>query len=173
MNNGLSGWLIHFERLRGCQSSACLWIFWFLLAVALAFPLRSYINLVYVLTIDERVKHVKALLFFVFYGLTIVQLFVHCFAEPPPASKSKTVTKVESDEDSNPTLKPCPEQSSSFLSRITFNWFFSLAWKGFRRPLTKDDVWDLDDCNQTANLNDAFRQNWDRLDVVDTSSHKP
>merc|ERR1712168_1215506 len=40
----IAGWLIHYERLRGCQSSGCLWIFWFLLVLALAFPLRSYIN---------------------------------------------------------------------------------------------------------------------------------
>ena len=115
---------------------------------------------------DERATHVKAILFFIFYALSVVQLFIHCFAEPAPTSISETVSpvisEVNSQEDASKSL-PCPEQSSSFLSRITFNWFFHLALKGFRNPLTTEDVWELDEYLKTANLDQVFRRNWEKF----------
>lgn len=38
---------------------------------------------------------------------------------------------------------PCPEESSSFLSRLLFSWFDALAWQGFRKPLETTDLWDM------------------------------
>ncbi|XP_074014854.1 multidrug resistance-associated protein 1-like [Numenius arquata] len=36
---------------------------------------------------------------------------------------------------------PCPEASSSFLSKITYWWFSGLAWKGCQQSLCVDDLW--------------------------------
>ena len=30
------------------------------------------------------------------------------------------------------------------LHRITFGWCTGLIWRGFRQPLTQDDLWHLD-----------------------------
>ena len=173
MNSSLaSGWLIYYERVRGCQSSGVLWIFWFLLALVLAVPLRSYIHLVSPLSIDQRASKIKAILFFVFYSLTVVQFLCHCFAEPPPAPRESSASndKEEEEEDNGDDEKnkmtkrlPCPEESSSFLSRITFNWFFRLAWRGFRQPLTQADVWQLDDYDKASHIDEIFRSKWSRF----------
>ena len=39
---------------------------------------------------------------------------------------------------------PCPQIKASFLSRLTYFWATPLLWKGFRQPLTTDDLWDMD-----------------------------
>lgn len=36
-----------------------------------------------------------------------------------------------------------PKWSVSFFSRITYHWFTSLTWIGFRRPITSEDVWNV------------------------------
>ena len=39
--------------------------------------------------------------------------------------------------------KPCPEYSASFFNRLVFYWGSSLMWTGWRKPLTPDDLWDI------------------------------
>ena len=39
---------------------------------------------------------------------------------------------------------PSPRLSSSHLSKLTFSWSTYLFIKGYRKPLTNDDLWDLD-----------------------------
>ena len=39
--------------------------------------------------------------------------------------------------------KICPELKSSFLNNMFIFWHFSLIWTGFRKCLTKDDIWNL------------------------------
>ena len=45
--------------------------------------------------------------------------------------------------------RPSPEERSSFLSRMFFQWFDAMAWKGFRKPLQMADLWDLNSRNKS------------------------
>ena len=36
-----------------------------------------------------------------------------------------------------------PETGASFPSKMFFSWFDGLAWRGWRRTLTEDDLWAL------------------------------
>ena len=54
----------------------------------------------------------------------------------------------------------CPETSSSFPSVITFSWFDSLAWTGYKRAIMEPDLWDLNPRDQSANVAPIFDRNW-------------
>lgn len=56
--------------------------------------------------------------------------------------------------------KACPEDSCSYLNKITFNWFHSLAARGFRRPLEVDDLWRLRLHEESENLMKKFKRHW-------------
>uniref|UniRef100_A0A8C5GHE0 ATP-binding cassette, sub-family C (CFTR/MRP), member 2 n=1 Tax=Gouania willdenowi TaxID=441366 RepID=A0A8C5GHE0_GOUWI len=44
-----------------------------------------------------------------------------------------------------------------WLNRITFNWINSMMLKGYRRPLVQEDMWDLNDEDSTATINQHFQ----------------
>ncbi|TNN71773.1 Canalicular multispecific organic anion transporter 1 [Liparis tanakae] len=54
-------------------------------------------------------------------------------------------------------LRLNPEVGAAFLSRITFNWFSSMVVKGYKRPLVQADMWELNDTESTADINQSFQ----------------
>jgi len=57
---------------------------------------------------------------------------------------------------------PCPEQNSSFPSRIMFAWFDSLAWKGFRKPLETSDLWSMNPEDMATEIVPKFDKYWNK-----------
>uniref|UniRef100_A0A8D0BHI1 ATP-binding cassette sub-family C member 6 n=1 Tax=Salvator merianae TaxID=96440 RepID=A0A8D0BHI1_SALMN len=53
---------------------------------------------------------------------------------------------------------PCPEATASFPSKITFWWFFRLLWKGYKQPLTTEDLWSLAEENSSEEIVSARRR---------------
>uniref|UniRef100_A0AAY4E645 ABC-type glutathione-S-conjugate transporter n=1 Tax=Denticeps clupeoides TaxID=299321 RepID=A0AAY4E645_9TELE len=49
-----------------------------------------------------------------------------------------------------------PEIGASFLSRITFNWFNSMVFHGYKRPLVQDDMWELNEEDSTRHICQKF-----------------
>ncbi|OWA52394.1 Multidrug resistance-associated protein 1 [Hypsibius exemplaris] len=58
-------------------------------------------------------------------------------------------------------VKPCPEQLSSVPSRLTFWWFTSMVYLGFRKPLVQSDLWTLDEFDRTQTYSERLQRNWD------------
>jgi ATP-binding cassette subfamily C (CFTR/MRP) protein 1 len=56
--------------------------------------------------------------------------------------------------------KPCPEQSASFPSRLTFGWFDSLAWRGFKHPLETSDLWSMNSVDMAREIVPQFDKYW-------------
>ncbi|CAG2102694.1 unnamed protein product, partial [Medioppia subpectinata] len=54
----------------------------------------------------------------------------------------------------------CPEYKSSFLSRLTFEWFSPLIYKGYKKPLTTDDMWLLNTENKSSFIIEKFNKVW-------------
>ena len=54
----------------------------------------------------------------------------------------------------------CPENQSSFLSRLLFAWFDPFAWKGYRKPLEDEDLWSLDYSNSSGSIVPKFEKHW-------------
>jgi hypothetical protein len=56
--------------------------------------------------------------------------------------------------------KACPEDSASFLSKITFWWFSAIILKGYKNPLTMDDMWTLSRKNKSSAILRKFNKVW-------------
>uniref|UniRef100_A0A669DKL9 ABC-type glutathione-S-conjugate transporter n=1 Tax=Oreochromis niloticus TaxID=8128 RepID=A0A669DKL9_ORENI len=54
-------------------------------------------------------------------------------------------------------LRLNPEAGAPFLSRITFNWLNSMVLKGYKQPLVQEDMWDLNESDSTAFINERFQ----------------
>ncbi|KAB0390270.1 hypothetical protein E2I00_014382, partial [Balaenoptera physalus] len=77
--------------------------------------------------------------FFVCYAFQILVLILSAFSEKNDSSKH-------------------PSTTASFLSSITFSWYDSVVLKGFKKPLTLEDVWDIDEETKTKTLVSRFEK---------------
>uniref|UniRef100_A0A672Q8Y1 Canalicular multispecific organic anion transporter 2-like n=1 Tax=Sinocyclocheilus grahami TaxID=75366 RepID=A0A672Q8Y1_SINGR len=122
----LATFLIQFERLKGVQSSGVLFIFWTISVLCAIMPFRSKI-------MNASQAEVSVFtMFYIYFGLTLLQLILSCFNEKPPLFSS-VVT--------DPNV--CPETTAGFLSKMTFWWFTRMAIKGYKSPLENKDLWSL------------------------------
>lgn len=72
-----------------------------------------------------------------------------------------TLLNVFSDEEPKHTThhkyaNPSPELKAGALNLLFFEWFSSTTWKGFRRPLTEEDIYDVNPEYATKELAPAF-----------------
>lgn len=70
----------------------------------------------------------------------------------------------------------CPQDSASFLSRMTYQWFDSMAWKGYKKPLEEQDLWDLRAEDQSKEIMPVFAKHWNdtvQSNKVDKSTRSP
>uniref|UniRef100_UPI00358F56A6 multidrug resistance-associated protein 1-like isoform X1 n=1 Tax=Myxine glutinosa TaxID=7769 RepID=UPI00358F56A6 len=131
--------LIQCERLHGVQSSGFMLIFWFLSLLFAIVPFRSLI-----LAASRPGAKVDALRYFTFYTyfwLVALQFLLSCFSDRRPLFS-------QSVRDPN----PCPEMSATFLSKMTFWWFTSLAMLGYKRPLRPEDLWSINPSDTSDNI---------------------
>uniref|UniRef100_A0A8B9GAN0 Multidrug resistance-associated protein 1 n=1 Tax=Amazona collaria TaxID=241587 RepID=A0A8B9GAN0_9PSIT len=139
----LATFLIQYERIKGVQSSGVMMIFWLISLTCAAVVFRSKIKY------GAEVDAFRYATFCIYFILLLVQLILCCFPERPPLF-SETVN------DSN----PCPEFSTSFLSRITFWWITGLMIQGYRRPLEAKDLWSLNKEDKSEEIVPGLARNW-------------
>ncbi|XP_024869920.1 multidrug resistance-associated protein 1 isoform X5 [Temnothorax curvispinosus] len=143
----LASTLMQYNRKHGMRTSGLLFLFWFFLTICGCVQYRSFVN--------EFIKGAEPtypLVSYMIYYPIVVILFVLNFlvdAEP----KFSEYPTVES---------PCPEQSSSFPSRMIFAWFDSLAWKGFRKPLETSDLWSMNPEDMATEIVPKFDKYWNK-----------
>uniref|UniRef100_A0AAX7UL15 Multidrug resistance-associated protein 1 n=1 Tax=Astatotilapia calliptera TaxID=8154 RepID=A0AAX7UL15_ASTCA len=126
--------LIHYERMKGAQSSGVMLIYWLLALLCATVTFRSK-----VFQALEQVMCVwRYTTFYIYYALLLIALFLSSLTDQPPLFSREV-------KDSN----PCPEPGASFLSRITFWWITRMMMTGYRRPLEEKDLWSLnaEDCS--------------------------
>uniref|UniRef100_A0A8C5GHS1 ABC-type glutathione-S-conjugate transporter n=1 Tax=Gouania willdenowi TaxID=441366 RepID=A0A8C5GHS1_GOUWI len=125
----------------GAVDSATLFIFWMLLVLCDIFPFQTLLR--------EALKQgsvsdlPRFCLFYISFGLELLAFCLFAVADVPPDAKAR--------------VKKNPELGAPFLSRITFNWINSMMLKGYRRPLVQEDMWDLNDEDSTATINQHFQ----------------
>uniref|UniRef100_A0A8D2LB62 ATP binding cassette subfamily C member 3 n=1 Tax=Varanus komodoensis TaxID=61221 RepID=A0A8D2LB62_VARKO len=139
--------LIQYERLHGVQSSGVLLIFWFLCVLCAVGPLRSKIIGTFA-QVRDRFRNTT---FYIYFALILIELILHCLQEKPPFFSPVNL-------DPN----PCPELTSSFLSRITFWWFTSMAIQGYKKPLEDKDLWSLNADDKSEVVVQRLQKEWDK-----------
>lgn len=85
----------------------------------------------------------------VFFSLTSIMVILNAFIDKP--AKHTTYPK---------SSKPNPELNASIVNRIFYGFFDRTAWKGWRRPLTEKDIYDINPENASSELVPAFDRNF-------------
>jgi hypothetical protein len=56
----------------------------------------------------------------------------------------------------------CPEQHAGFPARLTFWWLLPLVLRGYRGPLTREDLWSLNPADTSDRVVPHFQQQWQK-----------
>ncbi|XP_005352384.1 canalicular multispecific organic anion transporter 1 [Microtus ochrogaster] len=109
---------------QGCiqKNSWFLSMFWILSIVCSTFQFQTLIR---ALQQDSNSNTAYSYLFFVSYGFQIIIFILSAFSDSSDTSYN-------------------PSSTASFLSSITFSWYDSTVLKGYKHPLTLEDVLDVD-----------------------------
>ncbi|XP_005063617.1 canalicular multispecific organic anion transporter 1 [Mesocricetus auratus] len=116
------------------KNSWFLSIFWVLSIFCSTFQFQTLIR---ALLQDSKSNLAYSCLFFVSYGFQIIILILSALSEKSDPSHNTSST-------------------ASFLSSITFSWYDSTVLKGYKHPLTLDDIWDIDEELKTKPVTSKF-----------------
>ncbi|RLW04172.1 hypothetical protein DV515_00005916 [Chloebia gouldiae] len=124
------------------RDSGVLFCFWILTLLCGILPFQSLVRK----ALQEPISDLpRFILFFISYGLQLLLFLVSGFSDIAPETKE--------------IWKKNPEVTASFLSSVTFQWYSSIVFKGYRKPLEIEDVWELKDKDKTKALYTAFEKN--------------
>ncbi|XP_021060825.1 canalicular multispecific organic anion transporter 1 [Mus pahari] len=116
------------------KNSWFLSMFWILSLLCGIFQFQTLIR---ALLKDSKSNMAYSCLFFVSYGFQIVILILSAFSESSDSTHA-------------------PSATASFLSSITFSWYDSTVLKGYKHPLTLEDVWDVEEKLKAKSLISKF-----------------
>ncbi|XP_001372990.1 ATP-binding cassette sub-family C member 2 [Monodelphis domestica] len=131
--------VIHHCR-RWCvkKDSWLLFMFWILSLVCGAFQFQTLLRM---LLKGNNHNLVGSCLYFISYGIQVLTVIISTISEITPETKASLNN---------------PSTTASFLSTITFSWFDSIIVKGYKKPLTLEDVWDLNEQQKTQVISKTF-----------------
>ncbi|XP_032104318.1 multidrug resistance-associated protein 1-like isoform X6 [Sapajus apella] len=66
---------------------------------------------------------------------------------------------------------PCPESSTSFLSRITFWWITGLIVRGYHQPLESSGFWSLNKEDTSEQVMPVLVKNWKKKCTKSRKGH--
>ncbi|KAK3552701.1 hypothetical protein QTP86_021137, partial [Hemibagrus guttatus] len=140
--------IIHLERIMGCRSSLFLFLYWMLTVICSIVPLKANIHT----TVGEDFSQgaMQLVVFFFCFSLELAQLILSCFSDQRPHTwKPGHVME-----------NPCPVEDASFLSKTLFWWFSGLVVKGYRSPLTAEDLWSLREEDTSEKIISDLEREW-------------
>ncbi|XP_011906852.1 PREDICTED: canalicular multispecific organic anion transporter 1 isoform X2 [Cercocebus atys] len=127
--------LIQYSRQWCVQKNSWfLSLFWVLSIVCGTFQFQTLIR---TLLQGDNSNLAYSCLFFISYGFQILILIFSAFSENNESSNN-------------------PSSTASFLSSITYSWYDSIILKGYKHPLTLEDVWEVDEEMKTKILVSKF-----------------
>ncbi|XP_043474514.1 multidrug resistance-associated protein 1 isoform X1 [Leptopilina heterotoma] len=141
----LAAVLVVYNKKFGMRTSGLIFLFWFLHAL---FGCVRYRSLLRSSSLKEEVTY-EFVSYMIYYPLVVILFVLNFFVDAEP--KVTDYARIE---------KPCPEQSASFPSRLFFNWFNSLAWKGFKKPLETGDLWSMNPEDMAHEIVPRFDKYW-------------
>ncbi|XP_063286386.1 multidrug resistance-associated protein 1-like [Pelobates fuscus] len=145
----LATFLIQFERIKGVQSSGVMLNFWIIALLCAIIIFRS--KVLHALKPDDDNTVFRDATFYTYFALILVQLILACFPDRPPLFSERV-------NDPN----PCPEESASFLSKITFWWISGMMIKGYKRPLETKDLWSMNKEDKSVEVVPVLAKNWEK-----------
>jgi len=158
-----------FDQKKGILSSNLLSIFW--VVTLLCWVLYFFNEIDEIKTNqDNQLAVFSAVVFFISFGIIVVELILSAFVEKPTSNVKKAddadnkeeIPLTESYEDSEYKNSECPEMYSSFYSQLSFHWFTGMARLGNKRPLEKSDLWLLNPTDKCEVVVETFFEKLER-----------
>ncbi|XP_058453715.1 multidrug resistance-associated protein 1-like isoform X1 [Malaya genurostris] len=134
--------LYFFQRKYGIRSSGTIFIFWFMRMFFGIFQLRTEI-------LNQNNWEYQYISYIIQYSLICLILVLELFPDQQPIYSDYPEAKY-----------PNPELRSSFFVRLFFFYFDSFTWRGFRNPLTMDDMYDINPQDTSKELVPPFDKYW-------------
>ncbi|XP_037822339.1 multidrug resistance-associated protein 1 isoform X12 [Lucilia sericata] len=150
---------IPLNRKYGIQTSGCQFLFWFFLTILSIARCRTEVRgeklradaIEADPNADFSWEEYQYVSFMIYFAFCCGMLVLNCFADAKPR-----LTKYERSDNE------IPEVSASFLSRITYQWFDGMAWRGYRNPLEEKDLWDLNPQDSCKEVMPIFAYYWNK-----------
>lgn len=169
----LAAALVFYNKKFGIRSSGTLFLFWMSLTILSIPQCITEVNRYNDRIIDAEANpgtdyswdEYKYTSFFVYFAFISCSFLLTLFSDKEPR-ETKYPRKV----------MDCPQVSASFLSRMTYQWFDSMAWKGYKKPLEEQDLWDLRAEDQSKEIMPVFANHWNNTvqsNKVDKSQTSP
>lgn len=144
-----------FFRKYGIISSGTVFIFWFLKAFFGIIQMRTEAMLHQAR--DNPIGAADTIIFAEYqfvsftlqYSMICLILLLEILPDQPPRYSDYPKAR-----------KPNPELKSSFFVRLLYLYFDSFTWTGFRKPLTDDDMFDLNPEDTSRELVPPFDKYW-------------
>uniref|UniRef100_A0A8B9MRE3 ABC-type glutathione-S-conjugate transporter n=1 Tax=Accipiter nisus TaxID=211598 RepID=A0A8B9MRE3_9AVES len=99
--------------------------------------------------LEDHFRHITT---YLYVSLVLGELVLFCLVDHPPFF-SKAVNSPNQ----------CPEDSTSFLSKITYWWFSGLVWKGCQQSLKVDDLWPVRKEDSSEEIVAWAEREWKKL----------
>lgn len=147
--------LYYFFRKYGVRSSGTVFIFWFLKAFFGIIQMRTEAKLHQAR--DNPIGSGETIVFaeYQFVSFTLQYAFICLILLleilPDQAPRYSDYPKQRN---------PNPELKSSFFVKLLYLYFDSFTWTGFRKPLTDDDMFDLNPEDTSRELVPPFDKYW-------------
>lgn len=150
--------LVHLQRRFGFINGGAIWFYFLLKIIATGLCIPTYLHY------SDHKNFVQLIIIFSTLGIEIILLLICSFADelPPPSDgfggalwRSRSLTRPMANH-----AKVCPKEVASFTSKLTFWWYNKLIFTGFRKDLSKDDLWAIRSHDKAANIFEHFNRFW-------------
>ncbi|CAG7728120.1 unnamed protein product [Allacma fusca] len=153
---GLALVLQALNKEKGNANSGVLFLFWFLAAICGVFEFQTALRS---LPLDP--ENDQALFAFIIsmiaYPLVLIE-FIFAFFTDPIIRESLPGEDPRERRLSQQANKPCPEETASLPSKLTFQWVWPLVVLGHKKPLEFTDLWTLNSEDQANTVVDQFNK---------------
>ncbi|XP_054264333.1 ATP-binding cassette sub-family C member 3-like [Macrosteles quadrilineatus] len=138
------------NKIRGIQTSGVLFVFWLLLSIGGISQFRTEIRREIKGELGDNMF--GFIIYMIYYPIVVLMFLFNFFPDKRPRETNYPRSNK----------KLCPEIESSFVSKLIFRWLDPLVWKGYRRPLTIEDLWDLRHQDKSSQITPQFQKCWDK-----------
>lgn len=165
---------IHLQRVYGFVNGGAIWFYLGFQIFCSAISIPSYVHF-------DGLYQTKGELALCYLELAFqVILFLICsFADQVPNLKEIMSSDALYGDEANKEgfiegtqgkeKKICPKETASFPSKLTFWWFNTIVWTGYRRPLTMDDLWQIRLTDRARKMFDEFNHFWGHKPFSDSN----
>ncbi|CAI5456632.1 unnamed protein product [Caenorhabditis angaria] len=145
-------------RRAGVHSSGTLFCIWMMFAV---FAMPEFYQWMVTGSQPElvaRIDFFRYVAYLTYFPLVVAEFFLHFVSDPfPMPSTYQTIN--------------CPEENANFISRQLLLWLSNMISVGSKKPLTEEDIYELDSQMNQKYLKEKWNEEWEKQKISAASKN--